>query len=608
MIVRVNARIALVLLLLVPIVAVLLPFMAGTASAAQLSGPPDADGNYAVCEVTLWSGPAAGRPYGWGFAAKCNYGLHPTGSHVTGVQVGWTWEKDGTATGTTVTYSVDSAQTANYNDDCTQIGSQDYWLRDQSTRRVAIDFCNNTTSTTGPWTSGIRTTVAPSCQVQYSNQGATYFPCRISSYAITTAGPTPAPSYYPVDYYPGGTPGGPPPLPRSGAVPAVECARAIRPDGAGGYLVDLYGTVPTGMVSGDTYEWSASWTATAYGAGAHPATPATVTLALPALSTMPPQGWSATFKLTRTYTGEAADTSLFDDVGGGDFAVPTDDKPSWMPQWFYDYAEDELTRGPDGLIWPASEAIGNWLNEQAGYWFQRSDGTYADSNADFSEPGGGEFTKVTARCFVLINPQAPATADRTTLEPPGAVPPPTADSAACDVLGGTSEWVSRIPLIGDALAGVVNLVAGLGCLLEYLFIPDDLPWSSLWDGFSTSFPFNVLGEGWGVVSMTTDAITTAQGGNLCGAIDLRDVPPPIPGRTGDDLSFLNLKLPTPSDSGCAKNGVSASSLAAENKVGDLFGWRTFFRTLMVIVLWLGVLYRVVRAFAPNGEKAEAVAP
>lgn len=609
MTVRVNPRAVVVLFLLVPIVGVVFPWMAGTAYAHT-----DA---YVSHDLTCPTGdPGAGSPPA---ARNCSVGETVNG---TTWRVTSDFRTDGDTYRTFVEGGTPSAGTllCVAADDHGTAGQQKKWWWKTSAGTSYQQYYDGNTGSPG----GGKYLSEHRDAAWYENRQTTdYFFYRPDPYASNDYSGTAVNGRFSACST---TDPGTPALARTGAVPQLECSRVMRTAG-GLWWVDLSAEI-LNAAAGDTYLWDVSWDANTYGSGTGLPGESRVTLQLPTdLSTLPAKGWSATFKVTRTYgTGIAADTASFDDVGGGDF-LESDEPEAGSDDLFWggsDWLEllSDLFLGTD--YDPTSDLMGEYLDDfRSGYEFKRQDGTYADSEADFSEVGGGDFTTVEAFCTVPVDPRRPESTPPIRTQPP-TEDPPTADATGGECFQAESTDVSWDPrtwlrAAWNSALNVLQFVRSASCILKWAFIPPDgLPFSDLWctrDGFGdpvsglcAEFPFNALTEVTGSFDAFHDRLELAQANSPCATLDLRDVPPPIPGRPADDLDFLNIKLPTPSSASCDGYAVSASAVAAEDQAGDLFGYREEFRLLLLVALWVAFAYKALRAFAPDGEKAEEIAP
>lgn len=402
----------------------------------------------------------------------------------------------------------------------------------------------------------------------------------------------------------------PPDRPNTGDLPSVTCGRSLIEDGGNRY-VKLWANVGPKAGATDTGVWSRSWDSTTAAATAEGGY--SVQWPLPAYSTQPRGGWYFTFTLTRSYGSAAANLNGFNSVGGGELEnggttyQPAEDEATLKK--FFDGLEDALYR----LAWPP-----DWWG---GYQFKKADGT----TWDFDAVGGGDFgtqdfTTVTVRCGTVVDISVPAAGESPTQVRVPEAPAPTADDTAPEGAEGGECFEETRP-VGDvtwnpltwlrgahnAALNVYNVTRSFSCVLRWAFVPPEGYLDGITDGMGDQFPINVATGATGALADVGASITTAiDAGNACVDVGVGGIL--NEGNTGvladRDYGAVTVRLPTPSDSGCAGFMRQASRHEADNSIGDLFGFRTPIRAFLVFMLWLGVLYSIVRAFLPGNEEME----
>lgn len=155
----------------------------------------------------------------------------------------------------------------------------------------------------------------------------------------------------------------------------------------------------------------------------------------------------------------------------------------------------------------------------------------------------------------------------------------------------------------------LSMFRTIKCALKAAFVPREGTvagmFSDLRTAVAVSFPFSVYSE---VSSFTSElqAQLADEGGHgsACSpGLNFGDVirnP-----ADGSPVDALNVKLPTPSDSGCEGFfDPSGARTEQDDEVGDLFGFREPVRALATGVMWTLFALRVVRTFSPEGRAQE----
>jgi len=131
----------------------------------------------------------------------------------------------------------------------------------------------------------------------------------------------------------------------------------------------------------------------------------------------------------------------------------------------------------------------------------------------------------------------------------------------------------------DPSSWVPGLVQDFGCLLQWLFVPASVNTSELTSGFTAHVPGMWVADAFDAVTTFTGSLSGAlSGGSACSA--------PFLGWSSSNLGTLGsgfsgkklgVTLPTPSSCGGASGGV-----------GDVFGYRTVLRDILVLGVWASV--------------------
>jgi hypothetical protein len=410
------------------------------------------------------------------------------------------------------------------------------------------------------------------------------------------------------------------PLPGDIPLPDYRCGRTIRSVGGGQYFVDLEAfnmfPVNVGVGGGDFvgysdsgFSWLSSWGSSigaqfpGYdGEVVTSGQPAKVTLALPPLSTMPPGGWTARFSFDRIADNNGSGS--WADLGGGDWKEFDADGPGPEPvkPWWV-----------KNVVWEAYMALppamrsGTVITPSGVTYTGNSGHHYAPTGilatrvgtTDAGGPIGSGWDSVTAACTVTIDPLNPengaggstgtgtATTSTTvpgattsTTKPVGTNSTQGEDGSKNDCSAG---FLGRVPIIGGVFDSVARLVCALKQLLLELFVPDDL--GELLDvgEFSTKFPGSWVSSGVGGVSSLQSTVQAGVNGSACGPV--MNVPAPV---------SMTVRFPGPA--GCGGSGNATADSAAFG----LFGYREGFRALLTGMLYLGVVWRLIR-LAPWSE-------
>lgn len=433
----------------------------------------------------------------------------------------------------------------------------------------------------------------------------------------------------------------PPVPPNTERTPAVYCTRSFT-EGGGYTFTTLAARVTNpSTYATDAVRWMVEWEPDVWHSSA-----IVQELEVPDLATMPAGGWRAVCEVTRTITNPsttvgsssaATGHTTSNDVSSGSLMWATPPSGPTSPWIVTSPGKTTTVTRPTGLSWTRSlggivALLGfNWLRENdpgIGYrklleradraqrdcpWSQYPPGSqaekdclaehgYADpslrtqtqtQNAD-GTPTTGTWTKAVTRAEVRINPLQPDKGAENTTATELDVTPQQAEELAQQEASGTAS--SECDLGFFELLNPLNM----GRVLYCSFVPTDegTGWSEFIATTSETFPFSVAWE----LDAAADAFLSALGdgldGDVCASLDFRGAVPED-SRDAEMLEVLEVELPTPSTSGCAKQ---SDFTAAENEVGDLYGWRVFFRTGLWIVACLAVMSKLVRAFAPGGQR------
>jgi hypothetical protein len=255
------------------LVAVLLGILPTSASAAELTGPPDAAGKYLYCNVNVSSATIPGdTTSAWGIRAACQYG--PT-SH--------TFLNDSQST---ITITADlpgvglmNAQGGQASPTCNHITT----MRPGAARFL---YESGTGNCNGIRTSTVNNITPTNWRCKAGYLGDSNRNCGIATLAFgTTAVPDP-----PGDWWPGG---GPNPDPLT-APTGLACSRRL--EGTATMAGSFTASVPAHAGTTDAWSW-------AWGDGSVVTSGREVAHVFPSLPTMPQGGWTSTVTLTRTGDG-----------------------------------------------------------------------------------------------------------------------------------------------------------------------------------------------------------------------------------------------------------------------------------------------------------------
>ena len=139
---------------------------------------------------------------------------------------------------------------------------------------------------------------------------------------------------------------------------------------------------------------------------------------------------------------------------------------------------------------------------------------------------------------------------------------------------------------------VPGLVSDIGCLLSWAFLPLSISTTALADPVIGAFPFNWLNDGMDGVSTLLSGFNDAASQSACDAPSIGTGPFSVSGRT---LS-VGATLPAPASLGCSGDQSS--------NAGELFGYRSDIRNVLVLMTWLGALALVWRMMPWVGKKAD----
>ena len=400
-------------------------------------------------------------------------------------------------------------------------------------------------------------------------------------------------------------------------IPYYSCGRTIRDVGNGTYFVDLeagnHDTTPSTQWADKQMWWKTSWGVKADTPAAH-ASNTKMTLALPPLNTMPPGGWSATFNVYREAgTKKIWGAGYWDRKQGEVRQVPQFKggplAPLWAPlarwaAWDSEYAQEvifgvphytpeewygaEHARLPDEAVWVPGGVIGEASFGVIGTCTVRIDplNPAAPSTGGFTGPEPPPDPAAPPTTTTTVDPAAPTT------QPP----PPSSgynnqgqDGTQSDCSAG---YLGRLPIIGGAFELVSRLICAMKQLFLQLFVPKD--WGSLLavSEFSAKFPGSWVAEGVESVSTLQSSLSTGVGGSACGPV--MNVPAP---------AQMTVRFPGPA--GCGGTGSSVTAGASE--AYNVFGFRSAIRGVFTVLLYLGVVWRLIR-LAPWTEGKDDGAP
>lgn len=130
--------------------------------------------------------------------------------------------------------------------------------------------------------------------------------------------------------------------------------------------------------------------------------------------------------------------------------------------------------------------------------------------------------------------------------------------------------------------------------MKCLFVPRESVMRSKLALVTDKVPFVVVDEAVTGVASIYDGMTTALDGG-CFTANLSVL---MPDAQESGWGALDVTLPAPSAAGCAGSNLAVDPT---NDAGNIWGWRETLRTALLVVMLLGVCFKVVSAFAPGGN-------
>jgi hypothetical protein len=244
---------------------------------------------------------------------------------------------------------------------------------------------------------------------------------------------------------------------------------------------------------------------------------------------------------------------------------------------------------------------------------QVPDTTYLRSQTQFLDASGQVLTKTqlsdpnaqwktaTAVAEVLINPAYPdaGASTVTALEAPS--PALTTEEwtsvqtdPAPDVQSDGGCGLSALEILNP-----FNTFKTIGCALKWAFVPDTVSIDQQWEEERNNVPLVILDEGVSGMGAIRDGLANMFDGGHCLDVDFRGI---VPAEYSDGgVSSMLVHMPAPPGSGCASSTVAVDP---DNDAGDLWGYRTLVRNVLLVGLFLGVMFMAIRAFGPNGDPNE----
>jgi hypothetical protein len=444
---------------------------------------------------------------------------------------------------------------------------------------------------------------------------------------------------WPQDWYPSGSQN----FINDGRTHGIECNGNVFQDTQGGWWVHLYARDRDDIYTNAERQkaWTGSWLGS--GAGGVVAQPLNtdtdngVTVALPALASMPSWGWAATFHqrvqlptgvqgTTPSNQTDPSDGLWANDAGGNPWhwlsvknvnvatvgggttvsiASPAAaaaywgaagpflgsfNGTSWLLNHFAGgHSADPVSLGPAAKAWAAK-----------GIRYQNSAGTQVGAAAPYSE--------YEILCTVWVNPTASepdagGPGNQTTINVYPSDSPGGAESKTHDPC---SSGIS-VPVVGwliDSFKGLACAIGSFfGDLLQGLldmFGPPDISFESFLDTAGINFPFNIIT---GLTTTTESIISTLTGGEIdqdasgCFDPDVNSILESAtrPGMTSTPTWDVHLPLPAPSSAGCNMYAAGTGMGAVADSIGDVFGYRLALRGLFVLVLYVSFGTAIVRA-------------
>jgi hypothetical protein len=407
--------------------------------------------------------------------------------------------------------------------------------------------------------------------------------------AITATGAMPA---WPSDWYAGGTPG----ASRDGESPSYDCWRDYRDLGGGEAAVDLHAHLLNPMASSPwVTEGAGFWTVT-YDGAVH-AVGKDATLHLPSPASRPAGGMVAVYHGQRSFSSNHVGRVDSDTTSAWQI-----DDASPSARYLRKERQNKIEQFGGFMDLTTRRALNGIVQFFNGTTPLDVDVLHTTTTTTWDT--------VNVECGVALDYAASPEIAKNEVAPPGAVT--TAPPSTGPYTGGSAAerahdkcsydgWGSGTPVLRSVLS-VINVVRSLSCLL----VPSPGAFDGMWDGVSTQFPANVASGAVGALTSTWSSVGTAiDAGNGCVEVPVGSMlnvvaTGPL---SGKDWSGVTLRLPAPASAGCASltRGLSGD---ADTKLGDLFGFRTAIRALLLFLMWLSVAYRVVGSIVPAPKELE----
>lgn len=211
---------------------------------------------------------------------------------------------------------------------------------------------------------------------------------------------------------------------------------------------------------------------------------------------------------------------------------------------------------------------------------------------------------------VTTIPGAPAAAPTT----PTTVVPATGSSAtnlgdiASDLSNGWASIASGVTWLGSTLLqpldALESLVSGLGNLLTSLFVPTESPVTMVQSQVSGTPAYTwVAGSEAALVSLVGTASSSTSGSDCGPYIGFGSIAG-LAGSGGHNA--FGIQMPS-WDSACPGNGTGGAYTTDDGQVGNLYGFRSTLRTLILLVITIGFIVRVSRSL-PWSASSDDPAP
>lgn len=182
----------------------------------------------------------------------------------------------------------------------------------------------------------------------------------------------------------------------------------------------------------------------------------------------------------------------------------------------------------------------------------------------------------------------------------GGLPPAGSGLSSCGA-GQTSSPVGCSIALGQCLSNagaglsltnpatwVGALLDGIGCVLQWAFVPASISGSALVSPITSHAPYTYVADGISAANTLIGGVNGGLAGNGCSAPTIA-IPFSSLTHVGNVSSF-SISAPAPASQGCSDPGAKYAPTG--KSVGDLFGYRTVIRDVLVLAVWVGALVAV----------------